>query len=273
MKIFLITATFLTITTTTYAQHSLEKLWESDTTLAVPESVLFHEGGLYVSLIDGQPWTADGKGAIARLDHNGKILDATWVTGLNAPKGMGLWLGKLYVADLSEVVVINTSDGKVAGRIPIEGATNLNDITIDEDGTVYVSDSQQGKVHRIKYEDGGAELYLGGLKGVNGLKAMGQELYILTANDVLKASLAKEFTTLATLETGGDGIEPIGNGDFIISCWPGLMYYLDKDGKLTTLMDTREQKINTADIGYNPSEKIVYVPTFFKKSVVAYKVR
>jgi len=43
--------------------------------------------------------------------------------------------------------------------------------------------------------------------------------------------------------------------------------------KLLTLLDTREQKRNTADIGYNPVERIVYVPTFFKKSVVAYKLK
>src|SRR6187551_2938669 len=86
------------------AQHSIEKLWESDTTLAVPESVLFTKDIIYVSLIDGQPWEGDGKGGIATLDKNGKILNAAWATGLNAPKGMGLWDKKLYVADMSEVV-------------------------------------------------------------------------------------------------------------------------------------------------------------------------
>jgi len=75
------------------------------------------------------------------------------------------------------------------------------------------------------------------------------------------------------MEIGGDGIEPIGNGDYIISCWIGLIYYLDKDGKIEILLDTRDQKRNTADIGYDPKNKIVYVPTFFKNSVVAYKLK
>lgn len=272
MKTILIAlSALLTINVVASAQRTLEKVWESDTTLAVPESVLFHKNGLYVSLIDGQPWAADGRGGIALLDKNGKITNATWVTGLNAPKGMGLWDKKLYVADLSEVVVINTTNGKVESKIAVEGATNLNDITVDDKGVVYVSDSRLGKVHRI--QNGKVELYFSDLKGVNGLKAVGNALYILTANDVLKAGPDKKLTTLATTEIGGDGIEPVGNGDFIISCWPGLIYYMDKDGKLTTLLDSREQKINTADIGYNPSDKIVYVPTFFKKSVVAYRVK
>jgi len=262
---------FVLLTTAAQAQHSLEKLWESDTTLAVPESVLFEKSGLYVALIDGQPWDADGKGEIAKLDKNGKILNATWATGLNAPKGMGIWDKKLYVADISEVAVINTETGKVESRIPVEGATGLNDITIDKKGIVYVSDSKLGNVHKIT--KGKAELYLSALKGVNGLKAVGSDLYILTSNDVLKAGADKKLTTVATTEIGGDGIEPVGKGDYVVSCWPGLIYYMDKDGKLEIMLDTREQKRNTADIGYNPGENIVYVPTFFKKSVVAYKLK
>jgi hypothetical protein len=261
---------FVLIATANQAQHSIEKLWESDTTLAVPESVLFDKTILYVSLIDGQPWDVDGKGGIAKLDLNGKILNATWTIGLNAPKGMGIWDNKLFVADVTEVVVISTATGKIESKIPVEGATGLNDITIDNKGVVYVSDSKLGKVHQIK--KGKAELYLSDLKGVNGLKAVDNDLYLLTANDVFKVGSDKKLNSVAVTEIGGDGIEPVGNGDYVISCWPGLVYYMDKDKKLTTLLDSRAQKRNTADIGYNANERIVYVPTFFKKSVVAYKL-
>lgn len=262
---------FVLFVTVSQAQHTLEKIWETDTTLAVPESVLFDKTAIYVSLIDGAPWDVDGKGEIAKIDKNGKILNATWVTGLNAPKGMGVWDKKLFVADVTEVVVISTATGKIESKIPVEGATGLNDITIDKNGMVYVSDSKLGKVHQIK--KGKAELYLSDLKGVNGLKAVGNDLYLLTANDVFKTGADKKLVSIAVTEIGGDGIEPVGNGDFVISCWPGLIYYMDKDGKLSTLLDTREQKRNTADIGYNSAERIVYVPTFFKKSVVAYKLK
>jgi hypothetical protein len=261
---------FLGITIATHAQHTLEKIWESDTTLAVPESVLYHKGDLYVSLIDGQPWDADGKGGIAKLDKNGKILNATWATGLSAPKGMGVWDNKLFVADMSDVAVINLRSGKVESRIPVEGATGLNDITVDDKGVVYVSDSRLGKVHQIR--NGKAELYLSDLKGVNGLKTVGKDLYILTSNDVFKTGADKKLVTVATTEVGGDGIEPVGNGAYVISCWAGLIYYMEADGKLLTLLDTREQKRNTADIGYDPKQRIVYVPTFFKKSVEADKL-
>lgn len=44
--------------------HLLVKSWETDTTVAVPESVLFHKDKLFVSLIDGAPWEDDGKGVL-----------------------------------------------------------------------------------------------------------------------------------------------------------------------------------------------------------------
>lgn len=260
----LITASFA------QAQHALEKIWESDTTLAIPESVLFEGNGLYVALIDGKPWEADGNGKIAKLDKNGKIVNAAWATGLNAPKGMGIWNKKLFVADISEVAVIDLSSGKIESKIAVDGATGLNDITIDKKGIVYVSDSRLGNVHKIT--NGKAEPYLNDLKGINGLKAVGDELFLLTGAGVLKAGPDKKLVTIAPMEIGGDGIEPLGNGDYIVSCWVGLIYYLGKDGKMQLLLDTREQKRHTADIGYNPKDKIVYVPTFFSKSVVAYKV-
>lgn len=268
---FTLTALFLVVAS--QAQHSLTKVWESDTTLAIPESVLPHpqKDILFVSLIDGEPWGADGKGGIALLDKKGKIINPNWVTGLSAPKGMALHNGKLYVADLSDVVVINATSGKVQNRVAIEGAEGLNDVTVDGKGVVYVSDSKSGKVYRM--EKNKATTYITDLKGVNGLRSVDNDLYILTAKDIYRATPDKQMQSVGVMEFGGDGIEPVGNGDFITSTWGGVVYYLNKDGKVETLLDTREQKKNTADIGYDPVNKIVYVPTFFGKSVVAYQLQ
>src|SRR5437867_3770654 len=118
--------TLCTTVTGAYAQHQVQKLWQSDTTLAVPESVLpdIKNGILYVSLIDGQPWTADGKGGVGKLDMNGKIINAAWVSGLNAPKGMGLWNNKLYVADITEVATIDVATGKIVNKMTVAGGEN-----------------------------------------------------------------------------------------------------------------------------------------------------
>ncbi len=253
-------------------QSRLVKLWESDTTLAIPESVLpdTQKGILYVSLINGGPWDKDGKGEIAQLDLNGKIINANWASGLNAPKGMALVGNRLYVADVTDVVIINTANGKAISKIPVEGGEMLNDVTADSQGTVYVSDSKNGTVHKI--QNGKASLFLSNLNGVNGLKATSDGLYVLT-KELSRADRNGQLTKIAELEQGGDGLEPMGDGSFIASSWVGTIYHVQKDGTTTLLLDTREQKKNTADIGYDPAKKIVYVPTFFGKSIVAYQLQ
>jgi hypothetical protein len=255
------------------AQRQLEKIWETDTTLAVPESVLpdIKNGILYVSLIDGGPWDVDGKGGIAKVDLNGKITNSYWVKGLNAPKGMGMHANKLYVADVTEVAVIDIAKGTIDQKIPVPEAQGLNDVSIDKNGVVYVSDSKLGNVHRI--EKGKVSTYLTGLKGLNGVRAVDNELYVATGKDVYRTDASKKLTSIGVIDQGGDGIEPVGNGDWIGSAWAGYIYYFHKDGKRDLLLDSHEQKMNTADFGYDPAKKIMYVPTFFRKSVVAYQVK
>lgn len=253
--------------------HSLEKIWETDTIIKVPESVLFDgsRNTLYVSLIDGMPWEADGKGGIAKMSLDGTTVNQEWVTGLHCPKGMAIAGNKLYVADMNQVVVINIKKGSIEKKITPDGAVGLNDVTVTPKGIVFVSDSKKGKVFRI--EDGKAALYLDSLPGINGLKYFNNELYIAAGKNFVKANFNKEIINIATLPEGGDGIEPTGDGDYIATAWAGYLYYVHADGKVTTLLDTHSINKNTADIGYNPWTKMIYVPTFFGKTVAAYKLK
>ena len=61
--------------------------------------------------------------------------------------------------------------------------------------------------------------------------------------------------------------------DFVVSAWVGVVYYVKKDGTKTQLLDTRAQKLNTADIGFDKTRQIIYVPTFFGNSVTAYQLK
>jgi hypothetical protein len=68
-------------------------------------------------------------------------------------------------------------------------------------------------------------------------------------------------------------LESVGGGEFLISYWPGVIHYAKADGTRETLLDTSADKIGAADLGYDAKHRIVYVPTFFKNSVVAYEVK
>lgn len=258
---------------TSYSQkHSLQKLWETDSIVAQPESVLADKSGniLYISLIDGAGgWDADGKGGVARLKVNGSGYDSTWITGLNAPKGLGIYGNRLYAADLNSVVVIDIKKGKIEKKIAIDSAQGLNDITISDKGIVYVSDSKTGNIFSIQNDK--AQLYLTGMEGVNGLKSINDELYIGKGKSFVKANAQKQITTFAEVPEGIDGIEPVGNGDFILTSWIGYIYYVTAAGSVETLLDLHNKK-NTADIGYDAAKRILYVPTFFGKTVAAYKL-
>ncbi len=264
----------LTLSQNVVAQHQLTKLWQTDSVLKVPESALFNSANnfLYVSNIDGDPWAKDGMGSIGKVGLDGKIIKVDWVKGLNAPKGMGLYKNKLYAADVDNVVVIDIKKEMIINRIPVDGATGLNDITVDGNGIVYVSDSKTGKVHRI--ENDKASVYAEGLTGANGVLAVDKDLYVLASGTLYKISADKKLTKIAEgMEPGTDGLEQVSPNEFLVSIWNGIIYYVKADGSVQKLLDTRDQKSNTADIGYDAKNKIVYVPTFFKNSIAAYQLK
>lgn len=133
-----------------------------------------------------------------------------------------------------------------------------------------MSDSRTAKIWRIEKDK--PTLFLSNMQGVNGLKAVKNDLVIASGKTFLKAGANKKLTTITELPQGGDGIEPIGNGDYLVSSWPGYIFYVSANGKTETILETHAGKINTADIGYDPVKKIMYVPTFFAKTVTAYKL-
>lgn len=257
------------------AQHSLTKKWETEPALKTPESVLFDAAGkqLYVSNIDGkEPWAKDGKGSIAKVGLDGKVIAAEWVKGLEAPKGLGLHQGKLYVADIDRVAVIDVAKAAIVQTIPVEGAQQLNDITIDAKGVVYVSDSKMKRVHAIA--DGKVTLFVENLKGPNGLLAHGDDFYVLDNGGMYKVGKDKALTKIVDgMEGGTDGIEHVAGGDFIVSCWRGVIYYVNAQGEKQQLLDTRAKEVHSADIGYDAKNRIVYVPTFFTNTVAAYELK
>ncbi len=255
-------------------EHSLTKLWQTDTLLKVPESVLFDGSGkvLYVSNIDGSPWEKDGKGSVGKVGLDGKIISVDWVSGLNAPKGLGIFKNKLYVADVDNVVVIDIAKSAIEKRIPIEGAEGLNDISVSKNGKVYVTDSKAGKIYSLEQDK--FVLFTEGYKGLNGVLSVGQDVYAVAAGTLWKIGTDKKGVKVAEgMEPATDGIEPVAPNEFLVSVWNGVVYYVNASGKTQVLLDTREQKSNTADIGYDPATKTVYVPTFFKNSVTAYRLK
>jgi hypothetical protein len=253
---------------------TVQKLWATDTILKVPESVLVDdkENCLWVSNIDGASNGKDGKGSISKLSKTGAPINLDWVTGLNAPKGMAKYKQELYVADLTELVVIDIKKASIIKRISVEGSVFLNDVTVNKNGAVFVSDSRTGKVHRI--ENGVVSIEVENLQGPNGLLSIEDQLLILDRGSLLSVTPGGAISKIMDgMDPSTDGIERVAPNQYIVSCWNGIVYFVAAGAQKITLFDTRSEKINSADIGYDAKNKIIYVPTFMKNSVVAYQLQ
>ena len=281
MKKTFVTLGVLALAATTQAAedgkgHKLDKVWETEPVLKTPESVRFdaRQRVLYVSNIDGEPWAVDGKGSIAKVGLDGKVIAAEWVKGLDCPKGLALsddgkWL---YAADAGGVVVIDITAGKINRKIAIPEGQQLNDIVNDK-GTLYVSDSKGRKVFVVK--DGNVAVHLDErvLKGPNGLFVHEGSLYVLDDDSLNRVEKDKSLTKIATGMPGGaDGLESVTGDDFTVSAWSGAVWYVHADGKKELLFDGKAVDTKTADTGWDPATKTLYVPTFFKNTVIAFKV-
>ncbi len=135
------------------------QVWET-TGFNGPESAL-HDGGrgiLYVSNVNGGPGDKDGNGFISRLGVDGKLLEESWVTGLDGPKGMALYMDRLYVSDIDRLVEIDVNTGTIVADYPAPGSKFLNDVAVDRTGRVYVSDMMDNAIYRL--DQGSFELWL-----------------------------------------------------------------------------------------------------------------
>lgn len=253
---------------------TVQKLWATDTILKVPESVLVDdkENCIWVSNIDGASNGKDGKGSISKLSKTGTPINLEWITGLNAPKGMAKYKQELYVADLTELVVIDIKKATIVKRVPIEGSVFLNDVTVNSKGAVFVSDSRTGKVHR--YENNTTTIEVENLQGPNGLLSIEDQLLILDRGSLLSVTPGGAISKIMDgMDPSTDGIERVAPNQYLVSCWNGIVYYVVAGAQKVTLFDTRSEKINSADIGYDAKKKIIYVPTFLKNNVVAYQLQ
>lgn len=261
----------------THAQKIvLEKKWETDSILKVPESVIYDDiqKTIYASNINGKPWEKDRNGFISKITLSGKIEKLEWITGLDAPKGLGIFKNKLYIADITKVVIVNIATGQIENSIEIKGAQTLNDITIDDSGNVYISDSAGKKIYLLQGDKATVWAENREWKRPNGLLALKNSIRLVDADggtfyNILYSNKASK-TTAEGLEKG-DGIVEIVPDEYVISNWNGEINYV-KDTKVERILNTKEAKRNAADIWYIPSEKLLLIPTFFGNTVAAYQL-
>lgn len=262
-----------TLVTETQSTSKLEFLWETDTILKTPESALYDKERqvIYVSNVNFNPRKKDENGFISKIDKTGNIINLEWVKGMSSPKGLGLFKNTLYVTDVNEIISINVETGEIIKKYPVENAGMLNDISIDTDGTVYITDMDTGNILILK--DDTISLWKSNLIKPNGIFVETDRVLIAASNSTFTSynKTTKVPTVICEGISRGDGIEKMNSGSYLVSNWEGELFIIKKETP-ETLLSTKSQNIQTADIGIIKDENIVLVPTFFKNKLVAYKV-
>ena len=269
-RLFLISILLFVLTDLT--AQTFELAWETDAVLKIPESVFFDEirNQIYVSNVNGKPTVKDNNGFISILNTDGSIKKLKWITGMHAPKGMALNDSLLYVTDIDRFHVINVNTSKIIKTINVEGAGFLNDIALNPNGDIYISD--MAKNYLLRFDGVKVEIWLTGgdeLVSPNGLAFFKQSLYVGTENSILKVDPNDKNIKVHITETGPvDGLIPLGGNKFVISDWSGRILIAGFETKVV-LQNTADQNIQAADLGYIPKEKLILIPTFFNNKVVA----
>lgn len=265
------------IVSTSFSQKTLTKIWETDTLISTPESVVFDtkSKALYVACINGAPTATNEKSFISKLDLNGKITQLKVTENLHAVKGLDVLDGNIYVAEIFKLVEIDAKTGQVLHKYEVPNATFLNGVSVDQKNkVVYFTDMRSDRLWKL--EKGQLVKVAEGtpLKTPNGVFFENDKLIIGNGDGKILALDLKtqQYATIAEGMGGLDGILSDGQKGYFATEWRGKIWHINPEGKTQLLLDTVEAKMNTADIEYIPSQKILLVPTFWKNKVIAYKV-
>ena len=259
---------------------------------STPESVVHDtvQDVYFVSNIGpGNPGALDHNGFISRVNPNGTIIQLTWITGLNGPKGLWLFRDRLYVTDVDTLRIFDRFTGTSIAAIPFPNPFGqplfLNDVVVADDGTAFVTDNVNSAIFQVT--PGGQPSVLASgpaLGGPNGIQVHGANVSWVTffSNKVLRTNPSGNvFTeiTLPTVDVSQAGLPPgallldgyirLDDGRTLVSSWvTGDVSLIDPSGReMTTVAHVPSLfepsgPAGPADINVDVTRGRVLIPVF-----------
>jgi len=253
----------------------LADLWKTARRFAVPESAVYDPARQMIYVSNYDPFTPsgpEGRQTISKIGLQGgepQIL----ARGLRNPTGLCLFKDRLYAVEPDGVAEIDILSGSVTRRIPVPGASFLNDIAVDGAGRLYVTDPSQGAIHRISGRK--VEVLLQGpeVRRPNGIWLAGNTVAGANNGDgrLKSADLAdKRVSVLADLSGGIiDGLTAGPDDSLLVSHNEGRIFQVKASGEVTLLFDRTAAGIPIADFAFVPEKNMFIIPTFTDNRVMA----
>jgi sugar lactone lactonase YvrE len=259
--------------------------------LAAPESVLYDPDGdrYLVSNVNGGPVARDGNGFISVLSPDGKIAALKWIEGgkngvkLDAPKGLAIARGILYVADIDVVRTFDAATGAPEGDIPVPGSTFLHDVVAKPDGKLFVSDA--GPPNGGLEANGTEAVYVidkrraralargKGLGRPSGLAWTSKGLVVspFGASEIYRLDARGAKRDVTQTPAGGQaGIVAVGDA-LLVTSWQTSSVFR---GKLGAAFGTAlAQQGTPGDPGYDSKRARLLIPHFAENTVETYELR
>ena len=144
---------------------------------------------------------------------------------------------------------------------------------IGPDGKIYCSDTEGNTIYAI--DNGAVTKFVLDIESPNGLLVTEDEFSVVCWNQKTFYQVNPEDKSLKIVTNrirGMDGLEAVGNGDYLVSSYFGKVYYVTKDGKKTIILDTSKEEISATDIDYIPELQMLLVPTMDANKVMAYRL-
>ena len=275
--------------------HSEQALAASDTleTQQTPTATLLHEildlpacesavydainNRVYASMIGARK---AGDGGVATVSLDGAILDKNFIDDLNDPKGIAITQDRLFVSDVTELIEADRKTGEILKKHTAPGCQFLNDVAIDPEGNVYVSDTRTSEIYLLD-TNGDFKLWLAdkNLDNPNGLLIQDNTMYIASwgrdsaGGRVSKIDMSTKVITVVTPDIVGnlDGIRPYDENRFIISDWQsGSIYLMHKDGTLDKVVQVGQ---SVGDIAYLQDKKLLLLPMNKQARLLIYELQ
>ena len=258
-----------------YESPKISKKWEIKFKLKYPESVVYDKKRdvLYVSNL-----TLEQGGYISKVNLKGEIIKFDFIAGILQPTGLCISNDKLYIVGRYNLVEYDLEKNEISNRFPFPDPIFANDITKDDSGNLYISDSGKGAIY--KFENGTITEWLKGeqLQGSNGILADNGKILVGTSGDGSIKSIdvaTKANTTIFTfgMQTPMDGLVKDGKGNYLISDNNGRLFKIDQQGKEELLLNTKSRQINIADFEYIPEKNLLIIPTLFDNRLMMYEMK